>query len=387
MRPRFPDAVADTQRFAPDGRTSGMDPAALRADIPACESCAYLNTGASGPSPRSVVEAVTEAQRRHEFDVCETDHYTAAADLLDEARAAVADHVGARPADVALVASTGDGISRIANAIDWEPGDRVVNTDLEHPSGVLPWRRLAEQGVEVTTLSCPEGRLPMDAYREAVADARLVCLSSESWVHGTRLAVERAVEIAHDAGVLVVVDAVQTVGQHPIDVTEWGADAVCASGHKWLLGPWGAGFTYVAPDSLDSFRPRHIGYRSVTEPNGEGLEYHPDASRFEVSTTSVAPYAGLIEAIGTIETVGLDAVEARIERLTDRLRAGLGDRLVSPREYESGLVVFEADDPDAFLARADDAGLVVRDLPSGDVRASVHAFNTVAEIDRLLEVV
>ena len=362
-----------------------MDPAALRADIPACESCAYMNTGASGPSPRSVVEAVTEAQRRHEFDVCETDHYTAAADLLAEAREAVAGHVGVRSDDIALVASTGDGISRIANAIDWEPGDRVVNTDLEHPSGVLPWRRLAEQGVEVTTLSCPDGRLPMEAYREAVADAKLVCLSSESWVHGTQLSVERAVEIAHDAGALVIVDAVQTVGQHPIDVTEWGADAVCASGHKWLLGPWGAGFTYVAPDSLDSFRPRHIGYRSVAEPNGEGLEYHPDARRFEVSTTSVAPYAGLIEAIGTIETVGLDTIEDHIERLTDRLKTGLGDRLVSPREYESGLVVFESDDPDALLERASDAGVVIRDLPSGDVRASVHAFNTAAEIDRLLE--
>lgn len=362
-----------------------MDPAALRADIPACESCAYLNTGASGPSTRSAVEAVTEAQRRHEFDACETDHYTAAADLLEEARATVADHIGARPEDVALVASTGDGISRIANAIDWEPGDRVVNTDLEHPSGVLPWRRLTEAGVEVTTLPCPDGRLPMDAYREAVADATLVCLSSESWIHGTRLSVETAVDIAHDAGAVVVVDSVQTVGQHPIDVTEWGADAVCASGHKWLLGPWGAGFLYVDPDSLDTFRPRHIGYRSVTDPNGEGLEYHPNASRFEVSTTSVAPYAGLIDAIETTEAIGLGTIEAHIERLTDRLKAGLGDRLVSPAEYESGLVVFEVDDPDAFVGRANDAGMIIRDLPSGDVRASVHAFNTAAEIDRLLE--
>ena len=362
-----------------------MDPATLRADIHACESCAYLNTGASGPSPERVVTAATTAQRRHEFDVCETDHYTAAAELLNEARAAVADHIGARPADIALVASTGDGISRVANAVDWEAGDRVVNTDLEHPSGVLPWRRLAEQGVDVTTLPCPDGRLPIDAYREAVAGARLVCLSSESWVHGTRLSVREAVEIAHDAGALVVVDAVQTVGQHPLDVTEWGADAVCASGHKWLLGPWGAGFLYVDPGSIDEFRPRHVGYRSAVDPNGDGFEYHPDASRFEVSTTSVAPYAGLVEAIETIEAVGLDTIETRIERLTDRLKSGLDGRLVSPAEYESGLVVFEVDDPDDLVRRADEAGVVIRDLPSGDVRASVHAFNTAADIDRLLE--
>jgi selenocysteine lyase/cysteine desulfurase len=363
-----------------------MDPAALRADIPVCESCTYLNTGASGPAPRAVVDAVAEAQRRHEFDACETDHYTAAADLADDARAAIAGHVGCRPEDVALVASTGDGISRIANALEWEPGDRVVRTDLEHPSGVLPWRRLGEVGVEVTTLPCPEGRLDLDAYREAVEGARLVCLSSESWIHGTRLRVSEAVEIAHEAGALVVVDAVQTVGQHPIDVAEWGADAVCASGHKWLLGPWGAGFLYVDPDAIEQFRPRHLGYRGMAELSEAGIEYAGDASRFEISTTAMAPYAGLIEAIETIEAVGLGTIESRIERLTDRLKAGLGDRRVSPRSYESGLVVFSMDDSEAFVERAKEAGVVVRALPSGDVRASVHAFNTEGDVDALLEV-
>lgn len=362
-----------------------MEPEALRADIPACESCVYLNTGASGASPEAVVDAIDEAQRRHEFDVCETDHYTAGRDLADTARERLASHLGCRPAEIGLVASTGDGISRVANALDWKSGDRVVRTDLEHPSGVLPWRRLTEVGVEVTTVSCPDGRLPMDTYQEAVEGARLVCLSSESWLHGTRLRIPEAVDIAQEAGALVVVDAVQTVGQHPIDVTEWGADVVCASGHKWLLGPWGAGFLYVNPDSLEQFRPRHIGYRGTVDSTGGGLEYQSDASRFEVSTAAMAPYAGLIEAIDTIEAVGMNRVESRIERLTDRLKAGLGNRLISPDEYESGLVAFEADDPEAFVESAGEAGVVVRDIPSGAVRASVHVFNTTGDIDALVE--
>jgi selenocysteine lyase/cysteine desulfurase len=364
-----------------------MDPAELRADIPACASCVYLNTGASGPSPESVIDAVDAAQRGHEFDVCKTDHYTAAAELGDHARQTIADHIGCAPEDVALVASTGDGISRIANAIEWEPGDRVVRTDLEHPSGVLPWRRLKEYGVDVTTLSCPDGRLPMDAYRDAVEDARLVCLSSESWLHGTRLRVPEAVEIAHEAGATVVVDAVQTVGQHPLDVEQWGADAVCASGHKWFLGPWGAGFMYIDPDALEQFRPRHIGYRGTVDSTGDGLEYAADASRFEVSTSAMAPYAGLIEAIETTEAIGTDTIEARIERLTDRLKSGLDDRLISPETYESGLVVFDVADPDAFVERAKNAGVIVRDLPSGSVRASVHVFNTAEDVDALLNAI
>ncbi len=361
-----------------------MDPESLRASIPACGSCAYLNTGATGPSPRPVVEAVAAAQRRHEFDACETDHYDAAADLRERARERLAAHLGCAPADVALVASTGDGLSRVANAVDWAAGDRVVRTDLEHPSGVLPWRRTR---AEVETVACPDGRLPTDAYREAVADARLVCLSSESWLHGTRLPVAEAVDIAHDAGATVVVDAVQTVGQHDVDVAAWGADAVCASGHKWLLGPWGAGFLYVAPEARSAFRPRHVGYRGVVDPSGPGLEYAPDASRFELSTTAVAPYAGLVEALDLLEAVGLSAVESRVERLTDRLKAGLGDRLRSPADYESGLVAFDADDPERFVDRAAEADVVVRALPDGGVRASVHVFNTAADVDALLSLV
>jgi selenocysteine lyase/cysteine desulfurase len=359
-----------------------MDPATLRADVPACEECAYLNTGASGPAPRRVVDAVDEAQRRQEFDACAGGHYEASEDIGTEAREALADHLGCRPADVALVASTGDGISRVANAVDWAAGDRVVRTDLEHPSGVLPWRRLRQDGVEVETVSCPDGRLPMDAYREAVADARLVCLSSESWLHGTRLPVAEAVDIAHDAGALVVVDAVQTVGQHPVDVTEWGADVVCASGHKWLLGPWGAGFVYVDPESLSAFQP--VGYHSTVDPTGPGFEYRDDARRFEVSTMAMAPFAGLVEAIEILEAVGLSTVESRIERLTDRLKAGLGERCLSPTEYESGLVAFEVEDAPAFVDRAAENDVVVRELPSGAVRASVHAFNDATDVDALL---
>jgi selenocysteine lyase/cysteine desulfurase len=331
------------------------------------------------------VEAVDAAQRSHEFEACAVDHYEAAAEIKADAREALAGHLGCRPADIALVSSTGDAISRVANAVDWQAGDRVVRTDLEHPSGVLPWRRLDDRGVEVVTLPCPDGRLPMGAYKEAVADARLVCLSSESWLHGTRLRVEDAVDIAHDAGALVVVDAVQTVGQHPVDVRAWGADAVYASGHKWLLGPWGAGFLYVRPESLSSFRPRHVGYNSAVDPTSGRLEYHADASRFEVSTMALAPYAGLIEGIELLESIGLDRVESRIERLTDRLKAGLGDRCLSPTAYESGLVAFEIDgEAAAFTERAREGGVVVRELPSGSVRASVHAFNTSEDVEALL---
>jgi selenocysteine lyase/cysteine desulfurase len=364
-----------------------MTPSDLRADIPVCDEGVYLNTGASGPAPRSVVDATTGFVEYHETDAPTGEGaYPAAFGTFEETRAVVADFLGAAESEVALTASTADGIATVASALDWEPGDVVVRTDLEHPAGVLPWWNLRRQGVETRVLECPEGRMDEDELQDAVADAKLLCLNSITWNYGTRLPIAKIVDIAHDAGTMVLVDAVQTFGQRDVTVDDWGADFVAGAGHKWLLGPWGAGFLWVAEERVDDVRPARVGYRSVTDPNAADPELKPGAARVEVGTTNPAPYVGLQQAIENTRAVGLDTIESRIAELTDRLKDGLGDRLLSPREYESGLVTFAAEDPEATVERLADAGVYVRDLPSpAAVRASVHAFNTAGDVDTFLD--
>lgn len=361
---------------------------ALRADIPALESCTYFNTGASGPSPRHVVSAATDFLERHAFEApAGPGPYQIAWDTMGAARETVAAHLGAESHEIALTRSTADGITLVASAIDFQPGDVVVRTDLEHPAGWLPWERLADlRDVEVRVLETRDGRLDLADVKEAVADARLVTLSSLTWTHGTRLPVADVVDIAHDAGAQVLVDAVQSVGQHPVDVTEWGADFVVAAGHKWLLGIWGGGLLYVDDDAHDRLTQRRIGYRSVTDETEDGYEYRQGARRFEVGTTSPAPYVALATAIDTVESIGYDAIQSRVQRHTDRLKAGLGDRLDSPVDYESGLVSFAAEDPEATVERLAEQGIVIRALPRPNtVRASVHAVNTTTEVEQLLD--
>lgn len=369
--------------------TAGMTPEDLRAECPGFEETVYLNTGASGPSPRRVVEAATDFLERHEYDApADEGMYAAADEVYEDARESVADLLGTDPDRVALTGSTTDGINRIGNAIDWQPGDAIVRTDLEHPAGILPWQRLADlHDLEIRVLETDGGRIDREAYAAAVADARLVCFSAITWTHGTRLPVSELVEIAHDAGARVLVDAVQAPGQTAVDVTEWGADAVAAAGHKWLLGSWGAGFLYVSERFLDELEPRMIGYRSVADSNGEAYEFHAGARRLEIGTTNPAPYAALREAIETFEELGYETVESRIEELTDRLKAGLDDgQLLSPREYETGLVTFTVEDPERTVERLAERDIRVRTLPDPEaVRASVHAVNTEDDIDALLD--
>lgn len=366
-----------------------MDVRTLREDIPALESCVYLNTGASGPSPRRVLEAANESLVEHQYEApCGDGMYEYASTALEDARERIARFIGARPAELAFTQSTVDGINRVATAIDWNPGDVVVRTDLEHPAGVLPWERLArEQDVEVRELPTDQGRLDMDDVVEAVSDARLICLSSLSWNYGTRLPVKAVTEVAHDVGALVLVDAVQSVGQTPVDVTEWGADIVVASGHKWLLGLWGSGLMYVSESCRERLTPSHIGYFSTEFEHGElsTFTYREDARRFEHGTMSLSPYVSLAAAIEIVDSIGMETVESRIDHVASRLRDGLGDRLLGPPGANSGLVTFTANEAESTVNRLAEAGISIRALPEPDAcRASVHAFNTEADVDRLL---
>ena len=363
-------------------------PAALRASMPALAETTFFNTGASGPSPTPVIDAATDVVRRHKTEAPAAEGmYPAAATARSESRETIAAHLGVEPSELALTESTSDGLSALAAAIDWQPGDRVVRTDVEHPAGVLPFQRAARRfGVDVDVLETTRGRVDLEAYADAVADARLVCVSSITWSHGTRLPVADLVDIAHDAGAMVVVDAVQSAGQRALDLDSWGAEFVAGSGHKWLLGPWGSGYLAVREGAEADLHPAQVCYRSVEDPGAADYTLKASAHRFERGTASPGPHVGMAAAVDVVESVGLEAIEREIERLTDRLKAGIpAAQLLSPEAYESGLVTIDVAEPDRVVDALADRGIRIRSLPAPRaVRASVHAFNTAGEIDALL---
>lgn len=359
----------------------------LRGAVPALDDGVYLNFGAHGPSPQPVVEAAEQFHQTHEFETPVTDNpYTVAFDAYEKARSRVASFVGASPDEIALTESTTAGINAVANGIDWSAGDVVVRTDLEHPAGVLPWERLQRDGVEVRVVETEAGRVDKDEFAAAVADATLVCFSAVTWTHGTRLPVSDLVDISHDAGAFTLVDAVQVPGQLPLNVKEWGADAVAAAGHKWLLGLWGGGFLYVDHDEAEALEPTTVGYRGVESPNAPSFEYASGARRFEVGSANPAPHIALRESIELIDTIGLDTIRDQIQRRTGQFIDEIPeDRLLSPVPPESGLVTVDVPEPDETVDRLASRGIVVRSLPSPDaIRVSIHGVNTPQEIDQLV---
>lgn len=306
--------------------------------------------------------------------------YPSASDVADDVRTTVAGFVGASPDEIALTSNTTEGINAVADCYRWTEDDRVVTTELEHPAGVLPWRRLERvHDVDVEVVSGDPDGLDREGFHESVEDATLVCVSSRSWM-AVDLDVEELVEAAHDAGADVVVDAAQSVGAHPVDVAEWGAEYVAAPGHKWLMAPWGTGFLYVDEDVSGEAQTR-IGYRSARSAF-ESADLHDDARRFELSTESPALGRGLEAAVEVQGSLDPEQIESHVGGLANRLRDGLGDRVVSSA---GGLVRFTDPAPDDTVERLQRDDVVLRSLPDGCLRASLHAFNTAEDVDRLLE--
>ncbi|MFW5965186.1 MAG: aminotransferase class V-fold PLP-dependent enzyme [Halodesulfurarchaeum sp.] len=361
----------------------------LRADIPALSEASYLNWGATGPSPDRVTAAIRDHHRTQEVDAHANGNvYPTNMDLFEAARDRAAEFLGAASEEIALTASTSDGINRVASALDWSEGDVVVTTDFEHPAGILPWQRLARhRDVETRVLSSEQGVISDAELQRSLDGAKLLCLSAIDWKFGRKHPVADIVEKAHEKDVRVLVDAVQVPGQMPLDVTDWGADFVATAGHKWLMGPWGAGMLYVDADVANGLEPAHIGYRGVTEPNGDEYELKAGAPRFEVGTTNPATYAGLMAAMDTIEDVGLETVATEIERLTDRFKAEVpADRLRSPEAYHTGLVSVSVGDPEGVVDQLAARDIQIRALPMPEtVRLSFHAFNTAEEVDAAVE--
>lgn len=365
-----------------------MDLRTLRAEIPALDDSIYCNWGASGPAPQSVVEATNGALAAFETaGHTEENPYNRAQEIFDTTRASIADLLGSTEDEIALTQSTTDGINRVISALDWDETDRVVTTDAEHPATDLPLDRLARTaGVEIIRVSTDGGKLDQDSVVSALSGASLFVFSAIDWLYGSRRPVGELVEIAHETDVPVLVDAVQAIGQTPVDLATWDAEFVAGAGHKWLCGPWGAGFLYVDAPTISECSPAGIGYRSVENPDEE-YTLHPSARRFEVSTTGVAPYVGLQQAIEHQQSIGTETIETKITGLVAEIKGQLpADTVASPDDFHPGLVTVHVDDAAAAVEHLQQQDITVRSLPKdGLVRISLHAVNTETAVTQVCD--
>src|SRR2546426_7365279 len=306
--------------------------------FPITRNAVYFNHASNGPLPRPV--ASTMHAYINEVSAYGGITYERWTEYERGAHRRLARMIGVRPDQVAMTASTGDGLMMIAHGLKWQPGDTIVTTEGEFPGNVYPWLNLQEQGVEVQFVPSREHRILVeDVCKRITARTRLVSLGLVQFSTGFRNNIAPIVQYCHERGVLCGIDAMQALGALDIDAAALGVDYVACASHKWLLGPQTIGILYVSDALMEQIIHPRRGWQSVETPFDFFNYEQPlkmGAARFEHSSPNRFPIIALDAALGMFECIdgGMQAVEARILGITAYAIAGLerlGCPVISPR--------------------------------------------------------
>ena len=370
----------------------------------------YFQTGTYGPASDSVLQAVREtmeSEARH--GPATPAGRQAHIEREAVARSGLARLLNVKEEELGIETNTSRAMQQIVRGFRWQAGDEFVMTTLEHVSTYGLCDSLEQEyGVKVKVLEADvEDEVLLADLAAALNErTRLVCLSHIASPNGRLLPVQEAAAIAHDAGVPVMLDLAQSVGQMPVDLQELDCDYAVGSGHKWLLGPMGTGYMFISEKQIPGFRPNFIPDRSPWALPDDSTPAPTARSRTELGTYNHALVVGLGRAVEIMESIGLDTMQLRIANLTHQLRSGLTQidraRVITPLDMEKSAGItsvmfdqFAKTDMDGLVARLQERHRTVvksqwltaapPDPVKVGMRISVAAFNNEDEVDRLLE--
>lgn len=385
------------QSIAPDARAA--DFRALRErEFPLLGGAAYLNAASAGPLPERARAAMDAYNRRRgAVHTMRGDDFDP---VLVRCRRAAARLIGAGEDEIALVPNTSFGINLAAQCLPLEEGRRIVLSDREFPANVYPWMALEGlRGVRVDVLPADARGNPDEARmleELARGDVGILAVSAVQFTSGWVADLERLGRACREHGAWLVVDAIQALGQLPLDVRACDIDVLATGGHKWLCGPFGTGFAYVRRELVGVMEPRVVGWTSMQASADleRVLDYEyawiDGARRFEVGTQPWQDFVGLAESMELLIQADPARIRGHVLGLLDPLAVWLEERGVEvtsdPRpERRSGIFAFRPADAagtQRALARAG-VGCVLRE---GAVRLSPHLYNQPEDVERVMDV-
>jgi selenocysteine lyase/cysteine desulfurase len=357
---------------------TGVDAAALRAEFPVCAQRAYLNAGTCGPVPRASPAALREVADLAISEGRGSSYYERLIEVRDQLRAAYAGVLGAEATDVAITASTSDGIARVLLGLDLAAGDEILIAEHEHP-GLIGPLIAARERLGVTVREVPLADLPASVGPAT----RLIACSHIAWTTG---------EVLGDLSTLpqdlpVLLDGAQGAGAVAIDVGRLGCAFYTGSGQKWMCGPVGTGMLWISPTWRGRLVASSPVYMNLEEPAlGMATRVWGDARAHDTMAISLEAAASALAAHDTLAAFGWENVHARAAELAAQAATALAEagREIAPRG-PSTLVSWRSEDPAAEAARLGEAGVLVRAFPGLPyVRASIGAWNDESDLQRLV---
>ncbi len=394
-----------------------LDVERVRADFPILHQevnghpLAYLDSAATSQKPLPVLDAIDHYYRTINSNVHRSVHRLGAeaTEAFERSRRRVAAFVDADPEGVVFVRNTTEALNLVASSYARETlraGDRVVLTEMEHHSNLVPWQLAAQRaGLQLAFLGVTNaGQLDLSRLEELLSPpTRLVSLTHQSNVLGTVNDIAAVTEAAHRRGVLVCVDGAQAVPQMPVSIASLGVDFYAFSSHK-MCGPMGGGVLWARPELLDKMPPFLGGGEMIARVELERSTWNAVPHKFEAGTPDVAAAVGMAAACDYLDGVGRERIHAHEQSLVGHMLDVLdesGATVYGPRDLSihGGAVSFNVADvhPHDTGTVLDRLGIAVRAghhccQPlmrrlgvAATTRASVYLYTTHAEVDRLGE--
>ena len=367
-----------------------------RSEFPWADETTYLNHASIGPLPERTRRTLEEFNRRRTmpFQLPDRDLFAA----LAESRRLIAELVSATPEEIALTVNTGFGLGVVARALPLRAGDVVVVSDREFPANVYPWLRLREAGVEVELVPTTAEGWPDEArLLERLDDprVRVLAVSLVQFSNGYCVDLAALSAATRRTGAWLVVDAIQAVGQVPVDLRRTPVDVLACGGQKWLLSPWGSGFVYVRRELIATLSPPVTGWMAFegtddfTRLTTYSDTLRADARRFELITLPYQDFAGMNASLGLILELGVERIAAHLRELREPVVAWAersGARVVSPHGARaSGIICLAPADVGGSFRRLKSERIVCS-MREGAIRLSPHAYNTAGEMERVVAV-
>ena len=337
----------------------------VRDQFPGVGDWHYLDSAATAQKPRQVIDAIAQAYGP-EYATVHRGIYQRSSDMTqryEAARAAAAKLIGGKAGELVFTRGATEAINLVARVLPKEGRNRVLLSQLEHHSNIVPWQ-LAGYEIDVVPLT-EHGKIDLDAAERMVTEEhRVVALAHVSNVLGSVLDARHAAEIAHSNGALLLLDGCQAVPRVRVNIEAIGADFYAFSGHK-LYGPTGIGCLWGRADLLASMPPWQGGGSMIDRVTFDETSYLDPPQRFEAGTPHIVGAIGLHAAIDWVEGVGIDAIHAHECALVKEARSALSAiprvTLYGPDD-SAGIVSFTVDGvhPHDTATILDDAGVAVR---------------------------
>jgi len=370
-----------------------MDATDIRQLFPITQNYNFQNHAAVAPLSLPAAEAMQHyIDELCAFATLGSDFYR----HVEHVRRSAAQLIHATPEEVTFAKNTTEGLGWVANGLNWSVGDNVVTTNVEFPANIYPWMGLQSRGVQLKMVPEENGRVPTERIVDAIdGRTRVVTVSAVEYASGFRVDLATLGRICREKGVLFCVDAIQALGVLPIDVRAMNIDFLSADGHKWLCGPEGCGIFYCNRELIGHLKPVTAGWLGMVDAFNFGkyrFEFLDDARKFDIGSYNLAGIYGLGASVDTILEIGVEAIAEHVLMLTDRLVNGLrtkGYRVVSSRRSgeASGIVAFISDvhDHEKIQHHLQTEHRVVIAVREGRLRSSPYVYNTVGEIDQLVD--